>query len=85
MTVQQILELIQRDANSFSLSASDALPAYTEILSEVAPHVSSDDFITLVAIGSVLLRNAQAESLTQELMTKHIAAAKKSTTTHSSL
>ncbi|SAL06988.1 hypothetical protein AWB78_08355 [Caballeronia calidae] len=71
MTVQQILALIQQDADSFSLAASDALPAYAEILAEVVGHVTPDDFTALIAIGSVLRRNADAEQMTQDLLTRH--------------
>lgn len=53
-----VTDLIRRDAESFVLLPSDALPAYVSILAEIASELSADDMTTLVAIGSVLYRAA---------------------------
>jgi hypothetical protein len=59
-TVQDILQLIQQDADSFFLPAADALAAYAEILAEEALQFSADDLTTLIGIGSALHREATA-------------------------
>lgn len=58
MNVQDILKLIEHDANSFHVAATDALAAFVEILSELTGQISADDLTTLIAIGSVLRRAA---------------------------
>ncbi|SAL07248.1 hypothetical protein AWB78_08495 [Caballeronia calidae] len=58
MTAQEILELIKRDARLFHLSGRDALPAFAEILAEHARQLRSSDLTTLIAIGTVIYRDA---------------------------
>lgn len=59
MDVQDILKLIEHDARSFHLAATDALAAMAEILAELAGHINADDLTTLIAIGSVIYREAE--------------------------
>jgi hypothetical protein len=61
MTAQEILDLIEHDASSFRVAATDALEAFAEILAELATRISADDLTTLVAIGSVIYRDANAQ------------------------
>jgi hypothetical protein len=59
MTEREILDLIECDANSFHLTATDALAIYVEILSDLSGQTSAGDLTTLIAIGSVLHRTAR--------------------------
>jgi hypothetical protein len=68
MNAQEILQLIECDANSFYLAAADALKAFAEILAEQADHLRADDLTTLIAIGSVLHREAGTEQAVQRKM-----------------
>lgn len=62
MTADDVLRLIRFDADKYELSAADALPALTEILAEQTGKISVDDFTTLIAIGSVLYRQARPKT-----------------------
>jgi hypothetical protein len=64
MTAYDILQLIRRDAESFHLSGSDALPAFAEIVAELSGRITAEDLTTLIAIGSVVYRAAGAQDAT---------------------
>jgi hypothetical protein len=64
MTAYDILQLIRRDAESFHLSGSDALPAFAEIIAELSGRITAEDLTTLIAIGSVVYRAAGARDAT---------------------
>ncbi|WP_455285759.1 hypothetical protein [Cupriavidus necator] len=61
MTRGEIARLIELDALHFYLGANDALHALLDILVENAATLSKADLATLTAIGSTLLRAAEAE------------------------
>jgi len=66
MTAYDILRLIGHDAKSFHLSGADALPAFAEIVAELAGRITADDLTTLIAIGTVIYRDTQ--SVMQDVM-----------------
>ncbi|WP_455285577.1 hypothetical protein [Cupriavidus necator] len=68
MTRDDVLQLIESDAQHFYLAAGDALPAFIDILVEKAGEFSKEDLTTLTAIGSVLLRTAESERWTRVLL-----------------
>ncbi|WP_455285957.1 hypothetical protein [Cupriavidus necator] len=63
MEREEIMCLIEEDAKSFYLPPRHALPAFVDILAECRPCLSAEDFITLIAVGSLIYREAQAEAL----------------------
>lgn len=77
MTREDVLQLIESDAQHFYLAAGDALPAFVEILVEKAAEFSREDLTTLTAIGSVLLRTAEAERWTRMLLDRVKAGSRK--------
>ncbi|WP_250479989.1 MULTISPECIES: hypothetical protein [unclassified Caballeronia] len=70
MTAEEILELIRLDAENFFLHPAQALPAYSEIVAELSDRLNIDDLTTLVAIGSVIYRDAQAQAEAEQICTR---------------
>jgi hypothetical protein len=74
MTADNILRLIEHDAETFHLSGADALPAFAEIIAELSGRITAEDLTTLIAIGSVVYRAAGARDATGIVISQRQAA-----------
>lgn len=59
MSKTDILARIEREAATYHLPAATALDAFADILADLAGQIEPDDMSALIAIGTVLMKQAR--------------------------